>query len=79
MFENDLRKALEHFDYDRAKKVLEKICKKEINSRYQVTDEEDTLYWELDTKIVAYEKHNTGDKTKVKGSGIWVDVWAEVY
>ncbi len=79
MFENDLRTALEHFDYNRAKSVLEKICKAEINSRYQVTDSEDELYWELDAKIVAHEKNDTGDKPKVKGSGVWVDVWAEVY
>ncbi len=78
MFENDLRTALAHFDYNRAQTLIERICRQELRHYYQVTDSEDKMYWELDAKIVAHEKNDTGDKPKVKGSGIWVDVWAEV-
>ncbi len=75
MFATELKAAVEHFDYENAILIWNKVNQADHNQRYQVTDVEDALYWELDAKMVDYEKNVTEDKPKVKGSGIWVEIW----
>lgn len=78
MFEIRLRKALQHFDYDSANKVWEAVNEAELNKRYQVTDEEDELYWELDKRLEQAEKsmiHANGNKPKLVERGDVVKVY----
>lgn len=78
MFETQLRKALEHFDYENAINVWNAVNEAELNQRYQVTDMEDELYWKLDAKIDHAEKvmlHDNGDKTKTVERGDVVKVY----
>jgi len=78
MFERELRTAVNYFDYSRAVALIGKICKQELkNHRYQMTDTEDTLYWELEAKIDTYEA-NQENKPKINGNGIWVEIYPVV-
>jgi len=55
MFEEKLRKAVQHFGYSQAMNVWGDVNKAELHQRYQVTDAEDALYWELDAMIVKHQ------------------------
>lgn len=74
MFEKELRSVLAHFDYSRAIRICHKIDMVEARNHYEVSDDEDRMYWELDTKIAEAE-NSMYEKPKINGSGIWVEVW----
>ena len=74
MFEKELRSAIAHFDHLRATRIIEKICAAELRNRYEVSDSEDALYWQLDAMIIEAE-NSMYEKPKVNGSGIWVEAW----
>lgn len=78
MFEKELRTAVKYFEYSKAVAIINKICKHELSTHYQVTDEEDAFYWILDAKIVEHE-NSLGNKLKIKGSGIWAEVIQRSY
>ncbi len=75
MFEKELRSVLAHFDYSRAIRICHMVHAEELKNHYEVSNDEDRMYWELDAKIAEAENWKNHDKPKVNGSGIWVEVW----